>query len=334
MALFFIGTSCSNKPKSTEETASTEQTSGAMEIDDLLANAESLTDQEVTIEGVCTHACKHGATKIFLMGSDDTQTIRVEAAKLGSFDTKCVNLIQYAVAEAAAAGITEMIFVTGRNKRAIEDHFDSYPELERELEEKGKDELLELVRGIVPAGVKCIYIRQPKALGLGHAVLCAKPVVGDEPFGVMLADDLVDAPSSCIGQLTAVREARGGGSVIAVQDVAPEATNKYGIVSVDDTSLQTSQMRGIVEKPDPKVAPSRMAVIGRYVFEPEVFDYLEKVTVGVGGEIQLTDGIASSLDTVPTYAHRFEGTRFDCGSKQGFLDATIHFARKRGFKIN
>ena len=172
-------------------------------------------------------------------------------------------LIQYAVAEAAAAGITEMIFVTGRNKRAIEDHFDSYPELERELEEKGKDELLELVRGIVPAGVKCIYIRQPKALGLGHAVLCAKPVVGDEPFGVMLADDLVDAPSSCIGQLTAVREARGGGSVIAVQDVAPEATNKYGIVSVDDTSLQTSQMRGIVEKPDPKVAPSRMAVIGR-----------------------------------------------------------------------
>ena len=146
-------------------------------------------------------------------------------------------LIQYAVAEAAAAGITEMIFVTGRNKRAIEDHFDSYPELERELEEKGKDELLELVRGIV-------------------------------------------------------------------------------------------------EKPDPKVAPSRMAVIGRYVFEPEVFDYLEKVTVGVGGEIQLTDGIASSLDTVPTYAHRFEGTRFDCGSKQGFLDATIHFARKRGFKIN
>ena len=175
-------------------------------------------------------------------------------------------------------------------------------------------------------------VQEPQ-MGTGHAVLCAKPVVGDEPFGVMLADDLVDAPSSCIGQLTAVREARGGGSVIAVQDVAPEATNKYGIVSVDDTSLQTSQMRGIVEKPDPKVAPSRMAVIGRYVFEPEVFDYLEKVTVGVGGEIQLTDGIASSLDTVPTYAHRFEGTRFDCGSKQGFLDATIHFARKRGFRI-
>ena len=243
-------------------------------------------------------------------------------------------LIQYAVAEAAAAGITEMIFVTGRNKRAIEDHFDYYPELERELEAKGKDELLELVRGIVPPGVKCIYIRQPMALGLGHAVLCAKPAVGDEPFAVMLADDLIDAKHSCVGQLLDVREARGGGSVIAVQDVAPEATNKYGIVSVDDTSLQTSQMRGIVEKPDPKVAPSRMAVIGRYVFEPEIFDHLEQLKPGIGSEIQLTDGIASSLDHVPTYAHRFTGTRFDCGSKQGFLDATVHFARKRGFKIN
>ena len=243
-------------------------------------------------------------------------------------------LIQYAVAEAAAAGVTEMIFVTGRNKRAIEDHFDDYPELERELEEKGKDELLDLVRNIVPAGVKCVYIRQPKALGLGHAVLCAKPVVGNEPFGVMLADDLVDAKESCIGQLINVRNERKGGSVVAVQDVAPESTNKYGIVSVDDVAQQTSQMRGIVEKPDPAVAPSRMAVIGRYVFEPEIFDYLEKVEPGVGGEIQLTDGVAASLDTVPTYAYRFEGRRFDCGSKQGFLDATVHFARKRGFKIN
>ena len=243
-------------------------------------------------------------------------------------------LIQYAVAEAAAAGLTEMILVTGRNKRAIEDHFDYHPELERELEAKGKDELLGLVRGIVRPGVRCIYIRQPMALGLGHAVLCAKPVVGNEPFAVMLADDLIDAKHSCVGQLTAVREARGGGSVIAVQDVAPEATNKYGIVSVHDTSLQTSQMRGIVEKPDPKVAPSRMAVIGRYVFEPEIFDFLEQLKPGVGSEIQLTDGIAASLDTVATYAHRFTGTRFDCGSKQGFLDATVHFARKRGFKIN
>lgn len=243
-------------------------------------------------------------------------------------------LIQYAVAEAAAAGITEMIFVTGRNKRAIEDHFDSYPELERELEARGKDELLALVRGIVPEGVKCIYIRQPMALGLGHAVACARSVVGDEPFAVMLADDLVDAKSSCIGQLIDVRTAQGGGSVLAVQDVAPEETSRYGIVSVDDTQHETSRMRGIVEKPDPAVAPSRMAVIGRYVFEPEIFDYLEKVEPGVGGEIQLTDGIEQAIRTVPTYAHRFDGTRFDCGSKQGFLDATVHFARKRGFKIN
>lgn len=243
-------------------------------------------------------------------------------------------LIQYAVAEAVAAGVTELIFVTGRNKRAIEDHFDFNAELERELEEKGKDELLALVRSIVPASVKCIYIRQPKALGLGHAVLCAKPVVDNEPFGVILPDDLVDAESPCIGQLMAVREEKGGGSILAVQDVAPESTNKYGIVSVDDVSLQTSQMRGIVEKPDPKFAPSRMAVIGRYVFEPQLFDYLEKVKAGVGGEIQLTDGIENSFNAISTYAHRFEGTRFDCGGKQGFLDATIHFARKRGFKIN
>ena len=243
-------------------------------------------------------------------------------------------LIQYAVTEAAAAGITEMIFVTGRNKRAIEDHFDFNAELERELEEKGKNQLLDMVRSIVPAGVNCVYIRQPKALGLGHAVLCAKPAVGDDPFAVLLPDDLVDSKRSCIGQLMDVRQVNGGGSVLAVQDVAPEDTNKYGIVSVYDASLQTSRMRGIVEKPDPKVAPSRMAVIGRYVFEPEIFDYLEKVTVGVGGEIQLTDAIASSLIDVKTFAHRFEGIRFDCGSKQGFLDATIHFARKRGFKIN
>ena len=243
-------------------------------------------------------------------------------------------LIQYAVAEAVAAGIKEMVFVTGRTKRAIEDHFDYYPELERELEEKGKDDLLELVRNIVPAGVKCVYVRQPQPLGLGHAVLCAKPVVGSEPFAVILPDDLIDSENSGVGQLTAVREAQGGGSVIAVQDVAPEDRNTYGIVRVDDQGCKSSQMRGIVEKPDPKVAPSRMAVIGRYVFEPEIFDYLEKIKPGVGGEIQLTDAIAASLDQVPTFAHRFEGTRFDCGSKQGFIDATVHFARKRGFKIN
>ena len=243
-------------------------------------------------------------------------------------------LIQYAVEEAAAAGITEMIFVTGRNKRAIEDHFDTHPELERDLLSKGKTELLEIVRGIVPSGVKCIYIRQPEPLGLGHAVLCARPAVGDAPFAVMLADDLIDAKHSCIGQLVEARTAMGGGSVVAVQDVAPEETKKYGIVSVDDASQTTSRLRDIVEKPEPAVAPSRLAVIGRYVFEPEIFDCLEGQQPGVGGEIQLTDGIARLLTESPCYAHRFDGTRFDCGSKQGFLDATVHFARKRGFTIN
>ena len=243
-------------------------------------------------------------------------------------------LIQYAVEEAARAGITEMIFVTGRNKRAIEDHFDAHPELERELEEKGKDELLEIVRSILPHNIHCIYLRQPKALGLGHAVLCAQPVVGDNPFAVILADDLIDAPKGCIGQLIEARASVGGGSVVAVQDVAPEETKKYGIVSVDDGSLTTPRVRGIVEKPDPAVAPSRMAVIGRYVFEADIFDHLARLQPGVGGEIQLTDGIAASLENVPTYAHRFEGTRFDCGSKQGFIDATVHFARKRGFEIH
>ena len=243
-------------------------------------------------------------------------------------------LIQYAVEEAARAGITEMIFVTGRNKRAIEDHFDAHPELERELEEKGKDELLEIVRSILPHNIHCIYLRQPKALGLGHAVLCAQPVVGDDPFAVILADDLIDAPKGCIGQLIEARASVGGGSVVAVQDVAPEETKKYGIVSVDDGSLTTPRVRGIVEKPDPAVAPSRMAVIGRYVFEADIFDHLARLKPGVGGEIQLTDGIAASLENVPTYAHRFEGTRFDCGSKQGFIDATVHFARKRGFEIH
>ena len=242
-------------------------------------------------------------------------------------------LIQYAVEEAAAAGVTDMIFVTGRNKRAIEDHFDTYAELERELEMKGKQELLEIVREIVPPGVRCIYIRQPQPLGLGHAVLCARPGVENSPFGVILADDLIDAGRSCIGQLIEARARQGGGSVLAVQDVAPEETKKYGIVSVDDAAQGTPRLRGIVEKPEPAVAPSRLAVIGRYVFEPEIFDYLETVSAGIGGEIQLTDGIGASLETVPTYAHRFEGTRFDCGSKQGFLDATIHFARKRGFRI-
>ncbi len=243
-------------------------------------------------------------------------------------------LIQYAVEEAYKAGITEMVFVTGRNKRAIEDHFDRNPELEAELENKGKDELLETVRSIVPPGINCIYVRQPQALGLGHAVLCARPVIGDEPFAVVLPDDLISSDVSVVKQLLDAREAQGGGSVVAVQDVAFEDTKKYGIVSVDDAACLVSRVRGIVEKPDPAAAPSRLAVIGRYVFEPEIFDYLEVQQAGVGGEIQLTDAISASLAQVPTYACRYQGHRYDCGSKQGYIDATVSFARKRGFKIN
>lgn len=243
-------------------------------------------------------------------------------------------LIQYAVEEAYKAGITEMVFVTGRNKRAIEDHFDRNPELETELESKGKDELLETVRSIVPPGINCIYVRQPKALGLGHAVLCARPVIGNVPFAVVLPDDLISSDVSAVKQLLDAREAQGGGSVVAVQDVAFEDTKKYGIVSVDDAACPVSRVRGIVEKPDPAAAPSRLAVIGRYVFEPEIFDYLEVQQAGVGGEIQLTDAISASLAQVPTYACRYQGHRYDCGSKQGYIDATVSFARKRGFKIN
>ena len=242
-------------------------------------------------------------------------------------------LIQYAVEEAYAAGIREMIFITGRYKRAIEDHFDKAPMLENELIEKGKFELLQTVRSIAPMDVSFVYIRQSEPLGLGHAVLCAEPVVGDEPFAVILADDLIDAQKPAIGQLIEAREKMGGGNVLAVQNVAKADTKKYGIVGVNDDSLTTSLVHEMVEKPDPEVAPSTLAVIGRYVLEPEIFERLKKVQKGVGGEIQLTDAIASQLDLGKTYAHRFEGIRYDCGSKQGFLDATIRFARKAGYAI-
>ena len=242
-------------------------------------------------------------------------------------------LIQYAVEEAYAAGIREMIFITGRYKRAIEDHFDKAPMLENELIEKGKLELLQTVHSIAPMDVSFVYIRQSEPLGLGHAVLCAEPVVGDEPFAVILADDLIDAQKPAIGQLIEAREKMGGGNVLAVQNVAKADTKKYGIVGVNDDSLTTSLVHEMVEKPDPEVAPSTLAVIGRYVLEPEIFECLKKVQKGVGGEIQLTDAIASQLDLERTYAHRFEGIRYDCGSKQGFLDATIRFARKAGYAI-
>ena len=237
-------------------------------------------------------------------------------------------LIQYAVEEAARAGIRDMIFVTGASKRAIEDHFDRSPALEKELEEKGKTELLEAVRSICPKGVNFIFTRQSAPLGLGHAVLCAAPVVGDAPFAVILPDDLVDAPESCIGELCALREARGGGNVIAVETVPREQTNRYGIVSLTDES--EGLVAGLVEKPAPEVAPSTLAVIGRYVFEPGIFRHLRSIGAGVGGEIQLTDAMAASLADTPMRVCRFAGQRFDCGSKQGFINATVHYARKAG----
>lgn len=244
-------------------------------------------------------------------------------------------LIQYAVEEAAAAGVTDMIFITGRYKRAIEDHFDKSPELEADLTAKGKYELLDLVHSVTPRGVNFIFIRQPEPLGLGHAVLCARPVVGDEPFGVILADDLIYAPQQpALGQLIAARGEMGGGSVLAVQNVAREDTSKYGIVGVDDEMKQTSCVRTMVEKPSPDAAPSTLAVIGRYVLEPEIFTALENVERGVGGEIQLTDAIAVELGQGRTFAHRFEGRRFDCGSKQGFLSATAHYARLAGYDFS
>ena len=229
-------------------------------------------------------------------------------------------LIQYAVEEAIAAGATKLVFVTGSSKRAIEDHFDTDAELEAALTEAGKTELLESIQGIVPEGVTCIYIRQGEPLGLGHAVLCAKPAVGDEPFFVHLADDLIDADPACLAQLNAAYEERGG-SVIAVETVPKENTSSYGIVAINDEN----RVSHIVEKPAPEDAPSNLAVVGRYLLAPEIFDKLENTGRGAGGEIQLTDAIADLLDESPVYAHAFSGDRYDCGSKIGYLKATVAY---------
>ena len=242
-------------------------------------------------------------------------------------------LIQYAVEEAAAAGITQMIFVTGRSKRSIADHFDRAPELEAELEAKGKFELLEIVRNISPETESFVYTRQAVPLGLGHAVLCAESIVGDEPFAVILADDLIDAEKSVVGQLADARVARGGGNVVAVEDVPRTETNRYGIVSSEPIDGRTSRMSHIVEKPAPDQAPSTLAVVGRYLLEPEIFEHLRSIPRGAGGEIQLTDAIAGMLSSNTTFAYRYEGRRFDCGSKEGFVAATVHFARKAGYSI-
>ncbi len=236
-------------------------------------------------------------------------------------------LIQYAVEEAIAAGATKLVFVTGSTKRAIEDHFDVDPELERALAESGKDRLLEMVRNTLPTGVDCVFIRQGIPHGLGHAVLCARPAVGDEPFFVHLADDLIDAEVPCLKQMAA-EYARHGGSVLAVQEVPRERTSSYGIVAVEEEEGGRQRIRAMVEKPDPEDAPSTLAVVGRYLLDPVVFDKLESTERGAGGEIQLTDGIAAMLDTHPVYAYTFEGTRYDCGSKLGYLQATVEFALK------
>ncbi len=231
-------------------------------------------------------------------------------------------LIQFAVEEAVEAGITDMVFVTGRNKRAIEDHFDKAYELENELEIRGKQALLDLARDVIPSHVNCIYVRQPEALGLGHAVLCARPVVGDEAFAVVLADDLIDASPGALSEMVRIHE-REACSVIAVENVEREDTSSYGIVDCGDSTGIERPIKAIVEKPDPAVAPSTLAVVGRYLLNAEIFDELENVPRGAGGEIQLTDGIASLLGKQTALAYAFNGTRYDCGSKLGYLQANV-----------
>ncbi|MHB8257436.1 MAG: UTP--glucose-1-phosphate uridylyltransferase GalU [Acidiferrobacterales bacterium] len=233
-------------------------------------------------------------------------------------------LIQYAVEEAVAAGITELIFVTGRNKRAIEDHFDTAYELENELELKGKTDLLRMTRSVLPDQVSCVYLRQPQALGLGHAVLCAKQVVGNDPFAVILADDLISGEIPALRQMADEFEQQQC-SIVAVQQVAREDTRQYGIVETRPLSGPVSRVAGIVEKPRPEDAPSTLAVVGRYILTPGIFACLEAVKPGAGGEIQLTDAIARLLDTEQVLAYEFEGKRYDCGSKLGYLQATVEY---------
>ena len=231
-------------------------------------------------------------------------------------------LIQYAVEEAYAAGITEMIFVTGRHKRAIEDHFDTAYELEHELEAANKQALLDVVRSVKPADVQCVFVRQPVANGLGAAVLCAERLVGDEPFAVLLADDLLVGTPPVMAQMVDVH-ARHGRSVLATEEVPREHTRRYGIVSGQEILAGLTSLTGIVEKPAPEVAPTTQAVVGRYVLSPRVFHHLRQARPGAGGEIQLTDGIAALLADEAVYAYRYDGRRFDCGSKQGYLEATV-----------
>jgi UTP--glucose-1-phosphate uridylyltransferase len=234
-------------------------------------------------------------------------------------------LIQYAVEEAVEAGITEMIFVTGRSKRSIEDHFDKSFELEHELEAKQKTELLNLVRNIKPAHVNCVYVRQPEALGLGHAVNCAASLVGNEPFAVVLADDLLDHQPGVLKQLVGLYE-HYRSSVVAVETIAPAQSRSYGVVAGSPAGERLTKMSQIVEKPAPEKAPSNLGVVGRYVVTPSIFKHIDQLQPGAGGEYQLTDAIQSLLKQEAVYAYAYEGVRYDCGSKIGFLKATVELA--------
>lgn len=237
-------------------------------------------------------------------------------------------LIQYAVEDAIAAGITELIFVTSSSKRAIEDHFDSNFELEFNLLERGKLDLLEVVKGILPNKVSCAYIRQHSPQGLGQAVLCAKQLVSNEPFAVLLADDLIDGgKESCLQQMMKIFH-KTQGSVVAVEKISPAETEKYGVVDVNSTMDRISRIVGIIEKPSPKLAPSNLGVVGRYILTPTIFGLLEKTSKGSGDEIQLTDAIANLLKIEEVYAMQFNGKRYDCGAKLGYLEATIAYALK------
>ena len=237
-------------------------------------------------------------------------------------------LIQYAVDEAVAAGITQMVFITGRNKRAIEDHFDKAYELETELAARNKLKMLKQIHDILPKHVSCIYVRQTEALGLGHAILCARPVVGNEAFAVILADDLIDGNPPVMKQMVDVYASERC-SVLAVQNVAREETSSYGIVRTEPGERPgMHRITGMVEKPKPDVAPSTLAVVGRYLLEPEIFDYLENVKPGAGGEIQLTDGIAAMLNEQRALAYEFQGVRYDCGTKLGYLQANVLYAMR------
>ena len=235
-------------------------------------------------------------------------------------------LIQYAAEEAVIAGIDTLIFITGRNKRSIEDHFDKAYELEIELTSSGKDTMLDMVQNVLPGDVKCIYIRQSEPLGLGHAVNCARPVVGKDPFAVILADDLIhDDNTGCLSQMVDVYENENCG-IIGVQEVKQEEVKNYGVVSGEKVNDGLWRIESIVEKPDPKDAPSNIAVVGRYILEPSIFDILEETGEGAGGEIQLTDALAVQAKQEYLMAYKFKGKRYDCGSKLGYLEATVEYA--------